>query len=490
MSLHKIILQLKMIKTKLLLSNNLIKNVSLSKTVTWYGIGNIFIRTLSFAILPLYSNLITTAEFGNYALLMSIYSIVAVIFQFGTQSVLNKFYIEESDEEKRKIIFSSILNSLVILGLALTFILLFTSTTISVLIFGTSSFSSLLLLVYSAIFFDSLGVYVLSLLKTKEMAKKTVYFSLIGAVSNFIFNIIFVYLLKLSVAGILLAQLASCVLLLFTLFGTIKKEYVFKINHKVFNAVLLFSLPLVASNLFGAGVNFGDRFILNYYLGREEVGLYSFAYRIAMIMNVFVLSFSTAWTPRSIIQYYKNDYKDYYGKILTKLVAISCILLLSVSVLAQYLFKIHISNISLFNPIYSSGIIILPFVLMGYAFSAISAFYSVYPFISNKSFHFLIADFIALVSNISINLILIPKFGIIGAAIATTIAFLLGAAYLFIISRNKIQINYQVKELFFIILIAVVFLLLGLMISNIFAHLTLIIMYFIILHYVIKIKLI
>ena len=265
-----------MIKTKFSLSNNLIKNVSLSKTIAWYGLGNIFIRTLSFAILPFYSNLITTAEFGNYALLMSIYSIVAVFYQFGTQGVLNKFYIEEHDDIKRKIIFSSILNSLVILGLVLTFILLFASTGISLLVFGTPNFSSLLLLVYASIFFDSLGVYILSLLKTKEMAKKSVYFSLIGAVSNFIFNIIFVYILKMSVAGIILAQLASCVLLVITLTGTIRKEYVLKINPNIFKEVFLFSLPLVLSNLFASGVNFGDRFILNYFVGREGVGLYSF----------------------------------------------------------------------------------------------------------------------------------------------------------------------------------------------------------------------
>jgi O-antigen/teichoic acid export membrane protein len=473
---------------KIPISNNLIKNTSLSKSIAWYGLGNIFIRFLSFAVLPIYSNFITTTEFGNYALLMSVYSIVAVIYQFGTQGVLNKFFIEESDEEKRKIIFSSILNSLVILGIILTLILSFISNRISLFVFGTTDFSSLLLLVYSSVFFDSISVFVISLLKTKEMAKKSVYFSLIGAVSNFILNIIFVYILKLSVAGILLAQLASSLLLLFSLAGIIKKEYVFKIKPEVFKAVLFFSLPLVASNMFGTGVNFGDRFILNYFVGREEVGLYSFAYRIAMIMNVLVISFSTAWSPRSIYQYYKNDYKDYYGKIFTKLIAISCIMLLSVSIFSQYLFKIHLFNILLFNPIYSSGIIILPFVMTGYVFSGISSFYSVYPFVSNKSFHFLIADSIAFLSNVSINFILIPRFGIIGAAFATTMAFLFSAAYMYLISKHKIQINYQVKELLIIVFIALIFLLIGLNIQNILVHLMLIVVYLSILYFVVRVK--
>ena len=71
---------------------------SLSKSVAWYGIGNIFIRSVSFILLPFYSNLISTAEFGNYALLMSVYAIISVLYQFGMHGTLNKFYIEEQKQ--------------------------------------------------------------------------------------------------------------------------------------------------------------------------------------------------------------------------------------------------------------------------------------------------------------------------------------------------------------------------------------------------------
>ncbi|MDR3626371.1 MAG: oligosaccharide flippase family protein [Ignavibacteriaceae bacterium] len=477
-----------MTKTDLSSSDNLIKNASLSKSIAWYGLGNVFIRALSFLLLPVYSNLITTTEFGNYSLLMSVYSITAIIYQFGTQSILKKHYLEENNVEKRKVIFSSIFNSLVISGLFLTVILTITSVPLSKFIFGKPDFYTLLFLVYSSLFFDSISMYVISLLKTKEMAKKSVYYLLIGAIGNFLLNIVFVYMLRLSVAGIFLAQLVSSALLLFMQVGIIKKEYVFKIDPIVFKSVLFFALPLVAANLFTSMVNFGDRFILNYFVGREEVGLYSFAYRIALIMNVLVAAFENAWSPRSINQFYKNDYKYYYGKVLTKFIALSCILLLSVSLFAQYLFKIHLFNISLFNPVYSAGIIVIPFVVTGYIFNGISAFYSVYPYVSNKSFHFLIADSIALVSNIAINIILIPRIGIIGAGYATTLAFLFEAGYMFLISRRKIEIIYQSKELLIAISAVLLFLITGMYIKNIAVHFLLVILYILILRFVAKIK--
>jgi O-antigen/teichoic acid export membrane protein len=68
-----------------------------------------------------------------------------------------------------------------------------------------------------------------------------------------------------------------------------------------------------------------------------------------------------------------------------------------------------------------------------------------------------------------VNLIFIPKYGIIGAAFATAIGFLFGAAYLFFISRDQIKIDYQTKNLSIIILSALIFLFAGLNLRNIFA---------------------
>lgn len=464
------------------------KKLSLSRSVAWYGIGNIFIRFLSFVLLPIYSNLIGISDFGNYALLISIYSIVSVVYQFGTQSVLNKFYIEESDKDKRKLIFSTVLNSILILGVFLIILFTINSKLLSAIIFGTNKFSLLLIIIFFTILFDVLGVYVLSLLKTNEEARKSVYYTSFGAVVNFIFNIIFVFILNWSVTGIILAQLVSSVLVLILLTGTIRVNYVLKIDPTIFKNIFIFSLPLVVANLFTSGVNFGDRFILNHYLGRDEVGLYSFAYRLALVMNVLAVAFNSAWIPKSIKTYYNNEYKDYYGRILSALISVSCLILIVVSLFANYLFKIHLSNIPFINPLYSSGIIILPFVMVGYIFTAISYYYSVYPYVSNKSYHFLIADFLALFINISINIILIPKIGILGAAIATAAALFSSAFYLFFISRNKIVINYRIKELSIIIGSTTIILLVGLKIDNIFVRLFLVLLFLLAIQFGTKIK--
>ena len=462
---------------------------SLSNSVAWYGMGNLFIRSVSFILLPLYSNLISTAEFGNYALLMSVYTIASVIYQLGMHGSLNKFYIEAKTEERKKLIFSSIINSILLFGIVVTIFLSLFSDWLSVLIFETSEFSSLLVLIFVSLLFETLTFYILFLLKTKELSKKVVAYSGIGAIINLCLNILFVYYLRLSVAGIILAQLISAAILLLVMLNVIKDEYVLKLDQKIFKNVIKFSLPLVAAGILSSAVDVADRFILNYYLGKDEVGIYSFAYRIAMVMNVFVISFRTAWSPYSLNLFYSRDYKSSFGKTLTKMVALSGVILLVVSLFGDYLFDIKFLQVSMFNQAYKAGMVILPLVIIGYIFSGISSFYSVYPYISNKSYHFLYADLLSFLINVALNFILIPWLGIIGAAFATAIGFLVGAAYLFFISRDQIKIDYQTKKLTVIIMTSLMLLLIGLNLKNIFLDLSLVIIYMGILQYLVKLDL-
>ena len=464
-------------------------NKSLSGSVAWYTLGNLFVRSLGFILLPLYSNLISTSEFGNYALLMSVYTVMSVFFQFGMFGALNKFYIEEKSEEKKFLIFSSILNTIIIIGVVLTIVLWLISPVISSVVFNTNTFAGLLTITFIAVLFETIGSYILFLLKTMGFAKKVVTYSAIGALFNLGLNFILVYFLKLSVYGIILAQVISGLFMVLILLPFIKDKYHFTIEKDIIKVIIKFSLPLLFANLFMAGSNVADRFILNIYSGREQVGLYSFSYRFAIIMSILVASFSTAWNPHSLNLFYSSDYKSSFGKILNKLIAVSCLLLLVVSLLAQYLFDIHVFNFFLFNPAYKAGIIIIPFVMIGYIFNGISAYYSVYPSVSNKSYHILISEMIAFCINVLLNIILIPKIGLIGAALATAIGFIFGSAYLFIISHREIIIEYQVRDLLIIIFAALLFLLLGLNLKNFLLDVMLILFYLFILHFFTKIKL-
>jgi len=449
----------------------------LTKSTAFYSLGNLFTRSISFLLLPLYTNLLSTKEFGDYALIMSLYALVATMYQFGMQSGLTKFFIEERSPLKKKIIFSTILNFVLILGGVLTALALFLSPWISEVIFNDSQYSDLIRLIFVALYLETAGYFFLHLLKTQERSKVVVFFSSIAAIINLLLNVWLVYFLRLGVEGILLAQIISALILIIIVFKEVKFEYSFRFDVSILSSIIKFSYFFLAAGILTASVDVADRFILNHFLGKEEVGIYSFAYRIALIMNVFVISFRTAWAPRSLNLYYTGDYKIHYGKTFVKLVAGMGFIFLVVSLFTAELFNFRIFNFNLFNVEYESGIVILPFVLMGYFFNGFVSFYSVYPFVLNKSYHFLIADFLAFSVNIAFNFYLIPLIGITGAAIATTLALLTNAIYLFSIGRKKVEVIYRKKETLIIVLFTAAAFVVGTLAENIIVSTILLIAY-------------
>jgi O-antigen/teichoic acid export membrane protein len=115
--------------------------------------------------------------------------------------------------------------------------------------------------------------------------------------------------------------------------------------------------------------------------------------------------------------------------------------------------------------------------MTGYIFNGISLFYTVYPSVSNKTFHILIANVSAFALNLGLNIFLIPRFGMIGAAFATLAGFIFAAAYLFAVSRKSIKIEYRLKDLVIIILGGSLSLLAGLALQNFIINIALVVSY-------------
>lgn len=455
----------------------------------WYGMGNLFVRFVGIILLPLYSNLIPVEEFGIYSLLMSIYAVSSVFYQFGMNSALTNFYLKESEESKRNVVFSTIINSIILLGIFLSIIAWLITPLLSHKILDSNKYEYLLAALFIIILIETISSFVLQLLRTQELARKVVAFLSLGAILNFVFNLWFVYGLRMQIKGILYAQLISALFVLVILLSFVRKSYHLKIDKSILSAVVLFSIPLFLSGLFSSGIEVADRFLIKYFFSNKEVGEYSFAYRLAMVTNIFVISFRAAWTPYSLNRYKQSDSAEDFGKILVKIIVIGTLILFTVSFFVDDLFNIKLLGKYLFNSDYKNGLIIIPFIVLGYIFSSIASFYSIYPFVSNKSYHFLISDGIGLAANLILNIILIPKFGLIGAGISTCISFLISAAYLFVISKDKVKIIYQKKQLIVLIISGLLFLAVGFVINNLIVQIGLVAAYLLMVEFITQIKL-
>ncbi|HZW38020.1 MAG TPA: oligosaccharide flippase family protein [Ignavibacteriaceae bacterium] len=453
------------------------EKTELSGSVFRYSIGNLFVRALSFILLPFYSNIISAEDFGVYAIVMSFYTVASVFFQFGLHSSFSKFYIEEKDAFEKKKIFNSVINFISIISFIFSISIMLMSGEISKLLFGNFNQYYLIIIIAFALLFDTISYYLLHLLKTIEKSRTVLIYSSISALINFILNIVLLYVFNLGISGIILAQAGASLILVIMLIPLITSEYSFAITKKYLRRLIIFAIPIFAAGIFSSLIDVSDRFILNHFMDERDVGVYSFSYRIALIMNVFVISFRTAWVPRAMNLYVQKEYTSTAGSTLTKIIAASGLIFISICLLAQDLFNLQIFGFNFLNKNYLDGIIILPYVLTGYFFSLIGNFYFLYPYVEEKNYHFLLGDAFSFIVNLGMNFLLIPYLGIKGAGIATMLSFMFYAFYMYIISHKKIKVKHNPGLNISIILTTAIIYFIGIYVNNVFIDILLLMTY-------------
>jgi O-antigen/teichoic acid export membrane protein len=295
---------------------------------------------------------------------------------------------------------------------------------------------------------DSLALFSLHLLKTKQLAKQAVLYSLITAVVNIVLNLVLLLVFKLGIIGILIAQGGANIVLLLLCLKWVNRGYTFSIDFALLKRLLVFSFPLMLAGVCGILMDVADRFIIDLYVDRSAVGIYSVAYKIGLVMSLFVVSFRTAYLPyfldlRGKVQSGAESAQSFFGKLRRSFLLLILVMLLILGVvmlLVPYLFKLKLFGFTLFGEAYLPAVSIVPYILLAYLFNGLAAFFSIGPYISGKSRHFLISDAIGLGGNIILNLLLIPTYGMKGAAIATMLGFFMATLYLFIIFIKEINV--------------------------------------------------
>jgi len=446
---------------------------SLFVSTIWYTLGNVFLRAVNFLLLPLYSNLISPEDFGVYSLIVSTYTIIAVVYQGGLQSSLTKFYLEANNGTGRKNVFSTIINFVTLISLVFTFVFILFSKDLSYYIAGKSEYYGDFSLIFMALFFETISFYIIHLLRTQELAKYVLRYLIISGLINFTLNIIFVYFFKYGIRGIILSQLLSAFILTLLMTPELIRNYRFTFDKSLIRNALIFALPLILGGIFSSMVDVLDRFLINFFRNQEEIGFYSFAYRFAMVVNLFGISFRTAWLPSSINKYNDEKYRTYYGKVFNRYLLISSVILVLVSIFIDDLFRVNFMGVNLFDKKYIPGLIVIPLLMSGYIFNGVAGFFAYYPYKSGKSYHFLISDFIAFSTNLILNIVLIPISGILGAAVATFMAFLVSAVYMMLLSQRNKPINFDYLSYGKLILLVIVVLLISSRVDSIYVDVVL-----------------
>lgn len=221
---------------------------------------------------------------------------------------------------------------------------------------------------------------------------------------------------------------------LIEIFISVKQYYIKNVSNLSYKSILGLSLPMMFSGLMQLLLNWTDIFMLGIMKTNEDVGKYNVAFKIGSMMLIFLATISIIILPK-LSQYFEEKNMKELEKIIKQSTKLG-ILISTPFLIALILFGKYI--LSFFGDEYISSYNILVIIAITGYFGVLCGNIDQILNMSNNQKSLLYINIIALVLNIIINIILIPIYGIIGAAVATLITTLIMKLSCIIIIKKKL----------------------------------------------------
>ena len=329
-----------------------------------YGVGFFLLRSISFLLLPIYTNLLNAGDAGIVFIIYTILAFLNPLYTLGMDSALLKFF--NSEKYNRQEIVSSSLSAAIFSAFLFSFFIIMLSQYFNFLLnlaFNSLFFISIML------FFDSISSRLLVLLRLLEKPLYYLGVGLINILGSVLLNILFLSYYSLGSFGALYAlALISFLQFLCLTPILIKNLHLHLINFKLIKKMFLFGLPFLPSSLLFIITGMSDRWLIKYYLNLEQVGLYGAGYKVGSAISIAVLAFNLSWQPYYLKQYKSKDFHLNINIISNVFFICLIFLTTGLSLFWPLLIKININGYYLIGEAFWKGGVIVPWVAFGYFF--------------------------------------------------------------------------------------------------------------------------
>ncbi len=393
-----------------------------------YTLLNIVNKAIPFLLLPFVVRMLSVDDFGLYSFFIVIESLLIPIVTLNLHAALSSHYY--SDNFNLLEYLSTMIYS--ILGISLIFFILISILPESLInLLGLPPFFVQMAVISASI----AGLFGMVSTLFRLQRKPWLYGAFLITQSLFLFLSIYIFCLITPTFGMIVNGRVFYAVVLFI--GTIvllkTKKYltlIFRIDF--FKKALIFSLPTLTYSLSAYVFLSSDRFFIKHFLGIEGVGYYSAIFQLSSVISILGMSMNAAWMPWLFENLNKKSYSvNVFIVKLSYILIISFLLLGGLSCLLFPFFAKLILPQSFHEYIYLS----IP-IIIGFVFEGIYLIVSPYLYYAEKTkYNGFIGIAIACL-NVTMNIFLIPSFGILGAALTTCFSWILLAITFFIFSSR------------------------------------------------------
>ena len=386
------------------------KYIFFIKNMSILTISNFVSKILVFLMLPLYTNVLTTQEYGTIDIISTTINLSIPIFTLSISEAILRYTMEKNvkKEEVLKESFKVIVKGFLILLVFSPITIFFKLPLIYVVIFLIYYLTTA---IANALSYYTKGTNNLKLLGISNIIRALLLVSL---------NCLMLLVLKLNIIGYYISLIVSDIIfILILLIPVLKnKQKRIKQNNQLAKEMKSYSKPFIINSISWWINNASDKYLVLFFCGINLTGIYSIAYKIPSMLEVVQNIFSQAWQISAIKEYKSKEAEAFFS---TMYKYYNFILIMTVLIIL--LFLKSISKILFAKEFYVAWKFV-PFLLLAILFGALSGFLGSLYSANKDSKMYAKSTLIGAISNIILNLILIPIFNAYGAAIATFISYL------------------------------------------------------------------
>lgn len=370
-------------------------------------------KFISFFLVPLYTSVLATSEYGVYDLLITTIGVLLPIFTLNIQDAVLRFSLDDNGDKGAVV---SVGVRYMIVGNLLILVCLLINKLFDI----SEIISAYSVVLFFTFFIQSFSGVLTAYVRGNGKITDLSISSVVASVVTICLNILFLAVFKWGIRGYFLANIfgpfIQCIFLIIrsAFFSHVHISKKYKNEAREMTA---YSKPLIANGIAWWVNSAADRYVVTFFCGLAENGIYSIAGKIPSILNIFQSIFNQAWTLSAVKDYDPEDSNGFFAityKAYNCLMIILCsVIILFDKVLARFLYV---------DDFYSAWKYV-PWLTLAVLFGGLSGYLGGIFAAVKDSKIFSLSSVIAAATNIILNMILIPLLGATGAAIATTISY-------------------------------------------------------------------
>lgn len=408
----------------------------LIKNTIIFTLGNLGTKLISFFLVPLYTSVLSTDQYGTVDLITTIIMIaVPIIFLNIGESVMRFALDKDAD-----------LNGIMSIGFCAAVFSIIPGVIIAIATRFYNPIANYSVYIFFYSFTMGVSQILLCYLRGREMLVKYSIGNILQTFFIALFNILFLLRLKKGIEGYFMSYvLAYTVVIFYCIVVSDVKQVLrfFHINKSLAKEMIKYSVVLIPNSFMWWIMNSSDRIMVTSMVGIAANGIYAISYKLPSIISTMASIFNQAWSYSAIKEEGAKDETEYNNKILKMMVVFMMTIGIAIITISKLFLEVYVSKE------YYEAWKYIPFLTIGCVYMTFGSFVATSYTVHKDSFGFLFSSIFGAVLNIVLNFVLIPILDVYGAAIATCTSYI--AVFLFRLIHTKKYLQYKVITKEFVI---------------------------------------